>query len=229
MYAIYQGVDAYFSLHTNCCDSSGTSMWTWYPEMWVGESSWPAGFIEDELPPGTYEWSDAIHREVISSIRTLWQSDWPDMGHFGANFGDNSRRFVAHNDGWLSSAAGAIHAVEVAATDTAGFDLNQYLILANLWFRHISLLLQACPHESGVRAWSLLHAVFAPVTSPLRAVVDLLGNRRAQFLGVHYPRTDVVARLRAGSVVLAGAVALHRSGRSLARSTLAHATQSRYV
>ena len=31
LYSIYQGVDAFFSLHTNCCDSSGTSTWTWYP------------------------------------------------------------------------------------------------------------------------------------------------------------------------------------------------------
>ena len=88
LYAIYRGVDAYLSLHTNCCNNSGTSTWTWYPEMFVPESSWPAGFTEEELPPGTYAFSDACHDAVIERIRATWDPDWDDEGHRGADFGE---------------------------------------------------------------------------------------------------------------------------------------------
>ncbi|MDH5491320.1 MAG: hypothetical protein OEY14_05150, partial [Myxococcales bacterium] len=88
LFAIYDGVDAYFALHTDCCGGSGSSTYTWYPDMWIPESSWPAGWAASNLPPGTYELSDAIHQGVIAAIRTRWQSDWPDRGHLGANFGE---------------------------------------------------------------------------------------------------------------------------------------------
>jgi len=55
LYAMYAGADVYLSVHTNCCGSSGTSSWVWYPEMWVPISSWPSGFADENLPPGTLE------------------------------------------------------------------------------------------------------------------------------------------------------------------------------
>ena len=88
LYACYEGVDAYLAFHTNCCSGSGTQMYTWYPEMWVGENSWPVDFIDEELPPGTYEWSDAILAHVVSRIRTLWDPDWTSYGHLGADFAE---------------------------------------------------------------------------------------------------------------------------------------------
>jgi len=91
LYALYEGADAYFALHTNCCNSTGTSTYTWYPEMWIPEQSWGgdqgAAWADTNLPPGTYAWSDAIHRSVIDAAR-MWEPGWGDSGHLGANFGE---------------------------------------------------------------------------------------------------------------------------------------------
>ena len=74
LFSVYEGADAYFAFHTNCCESSGTSTYTWYPEMWVGEAYWTRGFAETGLPPGTYDWSDRIHRSIIATIQPLPRS-----------------------------------------------------------------------------------------------------------------------------------------------------------
>lgn len=101
LYAAYEGVDAYFAIHTNCCESTGTSMYTWYPEMWISESSWPEGWAADNLPPGTYAWSDAIERSLIESFRFHWDPDWHDRGHLGANFGE----LRPLRNGWVDDVA----------------------------------------------------------------------------------------------------------------------------
>ena len=88
LYALYEGADAYFALHTNCCTSTGTSTYTWYPEMWVGSGQWPSGWADANLPPGTFEWSTAIHSSVVDRLRANWDSDWRDRGQLGANFGE---------------------------------------------------------------------------------------------------------------------------------------------
>ena len=88
LFTLYEGADLYFALHTNCCESAGTSSYTWYPEMWVRESAWPAGWADANLPPGTYDWSDQIHRAIIDRLRARWDSSWRDLGKLGANFGE---------------------------------------------------------------------------------------------------------------------------------------------
>ncbi|MFT4702693.1 MAG: hypothetical protein ACI81R_000379 [Bradymonadia bacterium] len=88
LYAMHEGVDAYFSVHTNCCDNSGTSTWTWFPDGFVRESAWPENYVEENLPPGTYEFSDAVHDAVIAHVRASWDPDWDDEGHRGADFGE---------------------------------------------------------------------------------------------------------------------------------------------
>jgi N-acetylmuramoyl-L-alanine amidase len=90
LYAAYRGADAYVAVHTNAVGGSatGTSTWTWYPEMWVPESSWPAGFAENELPPGTFELASAVHDAIVARIRANWDGRWRDAGHWGADFGE---------------------------------------------------------------------------------------------------------------------------------------------
>ena len=110
LYSIYRGVDFYFSVHTNCCDSSGTSTWTWYPDMWVPESSWPEDFIDEELPPGTFELATAVHSDVIARLRANWESDWRDGGHWGANFGE----LRAIRNGWYED----VHTHEISSPMT---------------------------------------------------------------------------------------------------------------
>ncbi|QDG50268.1 hypothetical protein FIV42_05840 [Persicimonas caeni] len=96
LYAIYRGVDAYFALHTNAGGGTGTSTYTWYKDMWVSKSNWEAGFVENELPPGTDEWGTAIHDEIVKSIRAKWDSEWTNRGRKGANFGE----LRAFRHGW---------------------------------------------------------------------------------------------------------------------------------
>lgn len=136
MYALYRGADAYVSLHTNCCNASGTSTYTWYPEMWVGESRWPDGFAEEELPPGTYRFSDAAHDAVIARIRATWDAGWDDDGHIGANFGE----LRALRNAWANDVEAGIDPplaipaflMEVAFHDTA-YDAS---FIRELGYRH---------------------------------------------------------------------------------------------
>ncbi len=89
LYAIYEGVDAYLSVHTNCCNSSGTSTWVWYPEMWVGEASWPANHAAVNLPPGTIDLARNLQRDVVARVRAGWDPDWRGgTSLMGANFGE---------------------------------------------------------------------------------------------------------------------------------------------
>jgi N-acetylmuramoyl-L-alanine amidase len=90
LYAAYRGVDAYVAIHSNAIAGSatGTSTWTWYPEMWVPQRSWPAGFVEQELPPGTFELASAIHGAIVARVRAHWDASWRDGGHWGADFGE---------------------------------------------------------------------------------------------------------------------------------------------
>jgi hypothetical protein len=87
LFALYEGVDAFFSLHTNCCNSNGTSMYTWYPEMWVARSQWPANWAANNLPPGTIEWATSIHTHTVARLQANWPG-WRDRGQLGANFGE---------------------------------------------------------------------------------------------------------------------------------------------
>ena len=95
-YAIYRGVDAYFALHTNAGGGTGTSTYTWYKDMWVAKSNWEAGFVENDLPPGTDEWGTRIHDEIVKQIRARWDGDWTNRGRMGANFGE----LRAFRNGW---------------------------------------------------------------------------------------------------------------------------------
>ncbi|MFU8803887.1 MAG: hypothetical protein ACNA8W_08780 [Bradymonadaceae bacterium] len=137
LYAIYRGVDAYVSVHTNCCNSSGTSTWLWYPEMWIHENSWPAGFKENSLPPGTYDMGRAVHDAVIARLRDSWSESWRNAGIFGANFGE-LRPF---REGWKADVDGrnpsdplSIPALlmEIAFHDVEG----DGLYLREMGFRH---------------------------------------------------------------------------------------------
>lgn len=96
LYSIYRGVDAYFALHTNAGGGSGTSTYTWYKDMWVRKSNWEPGFVDANLPPGTDEWGDRIHAEILRQIRERWDADWTDRHRMGANFGE----LRAFRNGW---------------------------------------------------------------------------------------------------------------------------------
>ncbi len=96
LYSIYRGVDAYFALHTNAGGGTGTSTYTWYPEMYVKQSDWGANFAHDNLPPGTVDWGDRLHQEVLRQIRARWDDQWTDRGRMGANFGE----LRAFEKGW---------------------------------------------------------------------------------------------------------------------------------
>lgn len=90
LYAIFEGSDAYVSIHTNASNGagSGTSTWTWYPEMFVRPSQWPVDFVDTELPPGTDELANTVHDEVIRRLRANIEPTWDDDGRIGANFGE---------------------------------------------------------------------------------------------------------------------------------------------
>lgn len=90
LYAIFEGSDAYVSIHTNASNGagSGTSTWTWYPEMFVRPSQWPSDFVETELPPGTDELANTVHDEVVRRLRANIEPTWDDDGRVGANFGE---------------------------------------------------------------------------------------------------------------------------------------------
>jgi hypothetical protein len=87
LFALYEGVDAFFSLHTNCCGGTGTSMYTWYPEMWVSQSQWPPNWAANNLPPGTLDWATSIHQHTVSRLQARWPG-WRDRGQLGADFGE---------------------------------------------------------------------------------------------------------------------------------------------
>ncbi|MDX9719155.1 MAG: hypothetical protein RBU37_00300 [Myxococcota bacterium] len=89
LYAIYRGVDMYLGMHTNCCNSSGTSTWVWYPTMYVSEPSWAAGHATSNLPPGTYELAKGLQREVVARVRARYDANWPMGSNLqGADFGE---------------------------------------------------------------------------------------------------------------------------------------------
>ncbi|AWV91233.1 N-acetylmuramoyl-L-alanine amidase [Bradymonas sediminis] len=88
LYAVYQGVDAYLALHTNAGGGSGTSTFSWYSGSWTRISNWPSGWANNNLPPGTVEWGDSIHAEIVRQIKTRWKSDWIDRGRISSNFGE---------------------------------------------------------------------------------------------------------------------------------------------
>ena len=98
LYAIYRGVDLYFSLHTNCCDAQGTSTWVWYPDMWVGQGSWPSGFAAENLPPGTMDLANGVQDYAVAYIRQAWDPEWDNDGVIGADFGE----LRAIRNGWYN-------------------------------------------------------------------------------------------------------------------------------
>ena len=137
LYAMYAGADVYLALHTNCCGASGTSSWVWYPEMWVPTRSWPEGFADDNLPPGTLELAEAIQRQVVDRIQLGWDPDWRNNGIWGANFGE----LRAIRNGWYEDVN--THAIEPPLTIPAmlmevAFHSEDYdsMFIRELGFRH---------------------------------------------------------------------------------------------
>ncbi len=57
-----------------------------------------------------------IESDPIADVRS---------GDFRTDFGYDAGRFVAHDDGWDASAAGAVVAVDIATADAAGGDADE--------------------------------------------------------------------------------------------------------
>ncbi len=70
-YAEWQGADAYLSLHTNAGGGTGTS-----------------SFIYTKATSGSIALQKAVQSQIVSEIRTRYDSTWRDRGRFSANFGE---------------------------------------------------------------------------------------------------------------------------------------------
>ena len=101
LHAIYERADAFLSFHTNAYNGNarGTSTYTWYPEMWVAAGYWPDGWAAANLPPGTFEWAQAIQTSIVDAVRATRDPDWQNDGQVGANFGElRAMRYAWLND-----------------------------------------------------------------------------------------------------------------------------------
>src|SRR5947209_1500246 len=61
-------------------------------------------------------------------------------GHRRSYFRDDAGCFVAHDHGWDAPSGAPIHAMHIAATDAAGFDLDQNFLCANVRNRYVCKL-----------------------------------------------------------------------------------------
>lgn len=112
LYSIYRGVDAYVAIHSDAGGGKGTSTYSWYDGQWVHTRNWPANWAANNLPPGTVEWGDKIHGEIIRQVRAHWDSNWTDRGRLGSDFGE-LRPF---RQGWVNDKnAGASKPMSIPA------------------------------------------------------------------------------------------------------------------
>ncbi len=79
LYANWQGVDAYISLHSNAFDGTARGVGTWRYDG--SNSSYP-------ITDGSTELRNYIQEEVLGAIRAEWDSGWVNYGLHTANFGE---------------------------------------------------------------------------------------------------------------------------------------------
>ncbi len=111
LYALYNMVDVFLSIHTNAGNHvSGTSTYVYYP----APPSYPKP-DKNILPPATLELAQLIHNRIVEAAVNSWSNDWRDLGVYGAWFGE----LRAIRDAWARDNSIAIPAVltEVAFHD----------------------------------------------------------------------------------------------------------------
>ena len=76
--------------------------------------------------------------------------------HRAADSLDNSRGFMAHDDGWETPPRTSIVSVHVASADSASLNANEQVIVTGLWLLHIDEIKLSCIRRERAPSWILL-------------------------------------------------------------------------